>query len=135
MTLIGKGVGSLEFHDSRPLFRFEGAAGRRALGDGEFERPHRLRSQPNTVLDYAFGLQLPAAHRFHGFVRGFWERDVAHVHVILIRLAERKRSEAKEWFRKSYDTGIFWCGEYMWSRAFLVHIDDPDWLPWCPVKK
>jgi serine/threonine protein kinase len=59
----------------------------------------------------------------------------AYHYIGLRRLAEGNRAEAKEWFRKSYDTGIFWYGEYMWSRAFLVHIDDPDWLPWCRQKK
>jgi hypothetical protein len=59
----------------------------------------------------------------------------AYHYVGLRKLAEGKRTEAKEWFRKSYETGVFWYGEYAWSRAFLVHIDDPNWLPWAVEKK
>jgi hypothetical protein len=32
----------------------------------------------------------------------------AYHYIGLRNLAEGKRVEAKEWFRKSYDTGIFW---------------------------
>jgi predicted Zn-dependent protease len=54
-----------------------------------------------------------------------------YFYIGLHKLYERKRAEAKQWFTKSYNTGLFMFGEYMWSRAFLVHIDDPNWLPWC----
>jgi hypothetical protein len=50
-------------------------------------------------------------------------------------LAEGNRAEAKAYFRRSVDTGIFTYFEYIWSRAFLARIDDPDWLPWTPMKK
>jgi hypothetical protein len=45
------------------------------------------------------------------------------------------RAAAKEWFQKSVNAGQFTFGEYMWSKAFLTLIDDPNWLPWCPMKK
>jgi hypothetical protein len=47
------------------------------------------------------------------------------------KLYERNRTEAKQWFKKSMDTGCYVFGEYIWSRAFLDCIDDPTWLPWC----
>ena len=53
----------------------------------------------------------------------------------LHKLHERKRSEAKEWFQKSVDTGVFIYDEYLWSRAFLACIDDPKWMPWLDEKK
>src|SRR5262249_52958736 len=53
----------------------------------------------------------------------------AFYYIGLRKLAERQRTEAKEWFTRSYETGVFPYGEYMWSRAFLACIDDPDWLP------
>jgi tetratricopeptide (TPR) repeat protein len=59
----------------------------------------------------------------------------AHFYVGLRQLAEGKRAEAKASFRRSIDTGIFFYIEYIWSRAFLARLDDPDWLPWVPVKK
>ena len=59
----------------------------------------------------------------------------AHFYIGLGKLAEGNRAEAKVYFRRSVDTGIFIYVEYMWSRAFLARIDDPDWLPWMPIKK
>jgi serine/threonine protein kinase len=51
------------------------------------------------------------------------------------RLAEGRRAEAGAFFRRSMDTGVFYFYEYLWSRAFLARIDDPDWLPWVPAQK
>ena len=59
----------------------------------------------------------------------------AHFFIGLGKLAEGKRAEAKACFRRSMDTGIFYYGEYRWSRALLARIDDPEWPPWTPVKK
>lgn len=53
----------------------------------------------------------------------------------LHKLHERKRAEAKAWFQKSADTGIYAYGEYMWSSAFLACIDDLSWLPWAVEKE
>ncbi len=53
----------------------------------------------------------------------------------LHRLSEGKRAAAKECFTKSVESGVFAYDEYMWSRAFLACIDDPDWLPWAGAKK
>jgi lipoprotein NlpI len=58
----------------------------------------------------------------------------AHCYIGLRKLAEGNRTEAKACFRRSVDTGIFIYLEYNWCRAFLAHIDDPDWLPWIPTK-
>ncbi len=49
------------------------------------------------------------------------------------KLAQGKRAEAKACFHHSMATGVFFI-EYIWSRAFLARIDDPDWLPWVPVQ-
>jgi hypothetical protein len=57
-----------------------------------------------------------------------------HCYIGLRKLAEGKRAEAKACFTRCVETGIFSYGEYTWSRAFLAHIDDPDWLPWIPMK-
>jgi hypothetical protein len=59
----------------------------------------------------------------------------AHFYIGLGKLAEGRRAEAKACFRRSMDTGVYFFGEYWFSRAFLARIDDPDWLPWCPVKE
>ncbi|HLJ95913.1 MAG TPA: protein kinase [Gemmataceae bacterium] len=59
----------------------------------------------------------------------------AHFYIGLRRLAEGKRAEAKTCFRHAMATGIFFYYEYIWSRAFLARMDDPDWLPWVPVKE
>jgi lipoprotein NlpI len=59
----------------------------------------------------------------------------AHIYIGLGKLAEGKRADAKACFRRSMDTGVFFFGEYMYSRAFLARIDDPEWLLWCPMKE
>jgi hypothetical protein len=59
----------------------------------------------------------------------------AHCDIGLGRLAEGKRAQAKACFRRSMATGVFSFDEYIWSRAFLARIDDPDWPPWAAVKK
>jgi Protein kinase domain len=59
----------------------------------------------------------------------------AYFYIGLRKLAEGNRSEAKVWFTKTQATGVFNFGEYMWSRAFLVHIDKPEWLPRVPIGK
>jgi hypothetical protein len=59
----------------------------------------------------------------------------AYFYIGLHKLSERKRSEAKQWFKKSYETGVFHFFEYHWSRAFLANIDDPKWLPCCAENK
>src|SRR5262249_15931383 len=64
-----------------------------------------------------------------------FNRCEGYHYIGLRKLAEGKRAEAKEWLRKSSQTGVFWYGEYAWSRAFLVHVDDPNWLPWAVEKK
>ncbi|HLJ95914.1 MAG TPA: hypothetical protein VKU02_22255, partial [Gemmataceae bacterium] len=58
-----------------------------------------------------------------------------YFYIGLHKLAEGKRAEAKKWFQKSVDTGVFAYDEYLWSRAFLANIDDPNWLPWAIEKK
>lgn len=63
-----------------------------------------------------------------------FNRCEASFYVGLRRLAEGKRSEAKEWFAKSVATGAHSCWEYLWSRAFLGCIDDPSWPPWLGKK-
>jgi predicted negative regulator of RcsB-dependent stress response len=57
----------------------------------------------------------------------------AYYYIGLSRLADGKRREAKTWFTKSFETGVFLYGEYDWSRQFLKFIDDPKWLPWIPA--
>jgi tetratricopeptide (TPR) repeat protein len=59
----------------------------------------------------------------------------AHFYIGLRRLAEGKRTEAKACFQSAMDAGIFYYYEHIWSRAFLAHIDDQDWLPWVPLEK
>jgi tetratricopeptide (TPR) repeat protein len=54
----------------------------------------------------------------------------AHWFIGIRKLAGGKRGEAKASFRLSVGTGVFFYFESIWSRAFLAHIDDPDWLPW-----
>ena len=58
----------------------------------------------------------------------------ASFYIGLRRLAEGKRTEAKSSFSRCFQTGVFYFREYTWSRAFLARIDDPDWLPWIPMK-
>jgi serine/threonine protein kinase len=53
----------------------------------------------------------------------------------LRKLGQGNRSAAKACFQRSLDTGVFIFFEYQCSRAFLGCIDDPTWLPWCPIKK
>jgi tetratricopeptide (TPR) repeat protein len=53
----------------------------------------------------------------------------------LRKLAEGKRAEAKACFQRSVDSGVFFFIEYIWSRAFLAHIDNPAWPPWAGEKK
>ena len=59
----------------------------------------------------------------------------AYFHVGMHRLGEGKRAEAKRCFEKARDTCVYTFGEYMWSRAFLGCIDDPQWLPWLSERK
>jgi lipoprotein NlpI len=59
----------------------------------------------------------------------------AQFYIGLRRLGEGKRQAAKACFKRSLDTGVTVFGEYSWSRAFLARIDDPDWLPWIPMKE
>lgn len=53
----------------------------------------------------------------------------------LHRLAEGKRTEAKDWFTKSCETRVYAHDWLMRSRSFLAYIDDPAWLPWCVKEK
>lgn len=62
------------------------------------------------------------------------EQCEAYFYLGLRRLSEGKRSEAQSCFRRTMDTGVFLYEEYIWSRAFLSCIDDPDWLPWVPLR-
>jgi hypothetical protein len=64
-----------------------------------------------------------------------WNQCEGYFYIGVRKLHERDRAAAKEWFQKSVDAGQFVFGEYMWSKAFLALIDDPNWLPWCPAKK
>jgi serine/threonine protein kinase len=64
-----------------------------------------------------------------------FNRCEGHFYVGLRKLAEGKRAEAKVCFQQSVDSGIFFFIEYIWSRAFLAHIDDPTWPPWRGAKK
>ena len=59
----------------------------------------------------------------------------AQFYIGLRRLGEGKRQAAKACFQRSLDTGVALFFECIWSRAFLAHIEDPDWLPWIPVKE
>jgi lipoprotein NlpI len=59
----------------------------------------------------------------------------AYFYIGLARLGEGNREEAKACFRRCMNSGMFSDVEYCWSRAFLARIDDPEWLPWVPVKK
>jgi tetratricopeptide (TPR) repeat protein len=58
-----------------------------------------------------------------------------YFYIGLRRLADGKRTEAKACFTRSFETSVFSYGECIMSRAVLARIDDPDWLPWIPVKK
>ena len=59
----------------------------------------------------------------------------AYFYLGLAKLGEGNRKEAKAYFRRTMNTGMFSDVEYCWSRAFLARIDDPEWLPWVPLKK
>jgi hypothetical protein len=59
----------------------------------------------------------------------------AYCYIGLRKLAETKRAEAKACFIRSIGTGVYFYNEYIWSRAFLARIDDPDWLSWVPVRE
>ena len=39
------------------------------------------------------------------------------------------------WLYTSDPHCVFVFDEYVCSRPFLTHIDDPDYLPWIPVKQ
>ena len=54
----------------------------------------------------------------------------AQFYIGLRRLGEGNRQTAKACFQRSLDTGVALFSESIWSRTFLAHIDDPDWLPW-----
>jgi serine/threonine protein kinase/predicted negative regulator of RcsB-dependent stress response len=56
----------------------------------------------------------------------------AYYYIANRKLAELKRGEAREFYRRSYETGVYLYGEYQWSRSVLAVIDDPAWMPWCP---
>jgi lipoprotein NlpI len=58
-----------------------------------------------------------------------------YFYIGLHKLYKRKRAEAKAWFQKSVDTGVYVYGEYVFSREFLANIDDPNWLPWAVETK
>jgi tetratricopeptide (TPR) repeat protein len=56
-----------------------------------------------------------------------------YCYIGLRKLAEGKRADAKVWFMRSIETGLYFYNEYIWCRAFLARIDDPEWLPWVPA--
>jgi serine/threonine protein kinase len=64
-----------------------------------------------------------------------WNQCEGCFYIGVRKLHEKDRAAAKPWFQKSVAAGQFVFGEYMWSKAFLALIDDPNWLPWCPMKK
>jgi tetratricopeptide (TPR) repeat protein len=64
-----------------------------------------------------------------------WDQCEGHFYMALAKLADGNRAGAREHFRQCLATGVFTCGEYRWSRAFLARMEkDPAWPPWIPVK-
>jgi hypothetical protein len=59
----------------------------------------------------------------------------AHFYIGLKALAAGDRAGAKQAFARSAGTGVFPYIEYMWSRAFLAWVDDPDWLAGLPAHR
>src|SRR5262249_39088768 len=59
----------------------------------------------------------------------------AHFYIGMHALAAGDRARARDCFARSYETGVFTYIEYMWSRAFLACVEDPNWLPWIPAHK
>ena len=46
------------------------------------------------------------------------------------KLAEGDRAGARDYYQRSYDTGVYTYGEYQFSRAIIKVMDaDPNWLP------
>jgi hypothetical protein len=88
---------------------------------------HHLLAYHAGVLDEAELLQKAGDNHFN--------QCEAQFYIGLRRLGEGKRLSAKACFERSLSTGVALFFECIWSRAFLAHIDDPDWLPWIPVKE
>jgi hypothetical protein len=84
------------------------------------------------VLKYNAGI-LDEAQLLQRAGENHWNLCEAHFFIGLRHLVEGKRGEAKASFQRSVDTGVSHYYEYMWSRTFLARIDDPNWLPWCPM--
>jgi hypothetical protein len=62
-------------------------------------------------------------------------RSEAYFFIALNKLAEGDRAGAKEFLTRCCEIIIDNGFEYTWARAFLACIDDPDWLPWIPLKR
>jgi tetratricopeptide (TPR) repeat protein len=51
-------------------------------------------------------------------------------------LARGEREAARQYFRRSVETGTHWLTQYQWSRAFLGRMErDPHWPPWIGAKR
>ncbi len=59
----------------------------------------------------------------------------ANFYIGLEKLGEGDRKEAGTYFQSAVNTNVFYYYEYIWGRAFLARIDDPNWLPWAGGKK
>jgi len=57
----------------------------------------------------------------------------ANYHIAMKYLAEGNRTEGRKHFQAAFDTGIYWYGEYSWSKTFLARMrQDPNWPRWIP---
>jgi tetratricopeptide (TPR) repeat protein len=53
----------------------------------------------------------------------------------MLFLSRGEREAAKQYFRRSKETGTHWWIGYQWSRAFLARLErDPQWPPWIPSR-
>jgi tetratricopeptide (TPR) repeat protein len=53
----------------------------------------------------------------------------------MLFLSRGEREAARQYFRRSVETGTHWWIGHQWSRAFLARLErDPHWPPWIPSR-
>jgi serine/threonine protein kinase len=56
--------------------------------------------------------------------------------IAMLYLARGEREAARQYFRRSVETGHHLLTQYQWSQAFLARLErDPYWPPWIPNRK
>ena len=94
------------------------------------EYPYRYQRE---AMEYMAG-QLDKQQFLDGAAGSRVNQSAAFMQVAMVELAQGNRQEAKKFFRKCVDAGLFVDGNYWYAKRYLAMMeDDPDWPSWIPA--